>query len=89
MVSMRSNTHRAPLVAILNDDDLFEPERLAHVVSIFRERPWLGYYRNRISAIDSEGRAVPRTESTGCSWTQSSTDGSARNSIRGEGCPSA
>ncbi len=53
---------RAPLVAILNDDDLFEPERLAHVVSIFRERPWLGYYRNRISAIDSEGRAVPRTE---------------------------
>jgi glycosyltransferase involved in cell wall biosynthesis len=53
---------RAPLVAILNDDDLFEPGRLAHVVSIFRERPWLGYYRNRVQPIDSAGTPVPPEE---------------------------
>jgi glycosyltransferase involved in cell wall biosynthesis len=56
---------RAPLVAILNDDDLFEPGRLAHVVSVFRERPWLGYYRNRVNPIDAEGKPVPPEE-----WTR-------------------
>ncbi|MFZ0891548.1 MAG: glycosyltransferase family A protein [Thermoplasmata archaeon] len=53
---------RAPLIAILNDDDLFEPGRLAHVVSIFRDRPWLGYYRNRVQPIDAEGKTVPSEE---------------------------
>jgi glycosyltransferase involved in cell wall biosynthesis len=53
---------RAPLIAILNDDDLFEPGRLAHVLSIFRERPWLGYYRNRVQPIDAQGKPVPPEE---------------------------
>jgi glycosyltransferase involved in cell wall biosynthesis len=56
---------RAPLVAILNDDDLFEPERLAHAVAVFRDRPWLGYYRNRVTPIDSNGGPIPRGE-----WTR-------------------
>ncbi len=49
---------RAPLVAFLDDDDEFEPERLAAVVALFRDRPEIGYYRNRVSVIDADGRAV-------------------------------
>ena len=49
---------RAPLIAFLDDDDEFEPERLACVVELFRERPEVGYYRNRVRVVDADGRAV-------------------------------
>lgn len=49
----------APLVAFLDDDDEFVPERLAAVGTIFAERPALGYYRNRVTVIDADGRPVP------------------------------
>lgn len=52
---------RAPLVAFLDDDDLFEPTRLAHVCRVFADHPDVGFYRNRLELIDREGKPVPRT----------------------------
>jgi glycosyltransferase involved in cell wall biosynthesis len=47
---------RAPLIAFLDDDDEFVPDRLADVVARFRDDPQLGYYRNRVQVIDADGR---------------------------------
>ena len=52
---------RAPLVAFLDDDDLYEPTRLAHVRQVFDEHPDVGFYRNRVTPIDRDGRPVPRS----------------------------
>ena len=49
---------RAPLIAFLDDDDEFEPDRLADVVAVFRAHPEVGYYRNRVRVIDADGRPV-------------------------------
>lgn len=53
------NASRAPLVTFLDDDDEFEPGRLAHVVEVFGRYPDLGFYRNRVTVIDADGRPVP------------------------------
>jgi glycosyltransferase involved in cell wall biosynthesis len=50
---------RAPLIAFLDDDDQFEPDRLARVLEVFAAHPHVGYYRNRISVIDEQGKGVP------------------------------
>jgi glycosyltransferase involved in cell wall biosynthesis len=50
---------RAPIVTFLDDDDEFEPDRLERVLEVFRQHADLGYYRNRVRVIDSEGRSVP------------------------------
>ncbi|MGI0070942.1 MAG: glycosyltransferase family 2 protein [Thermoplasmata archaeon] len=52
-------TTRAPLLAFLDDDDEFEPGRLAHVVDVFRAHPEVGFYRNRVRAIDAAGNGIP------------------------------
>lgn len=52
---------RAPLVAFLDDDDLFEPTRLAHVCRVFGDHPGVGFYRNRVTVMDRDGQPVPRT----------------------------
>ena len=49
---------RAPLVAFLDDDDEFEPARLAEAVAIFRTHPEIGLYHNRILPIDTEDRPL-------------------------------
>ncbi len=51
---------RAPLIAFLDDDDLFEPTRLEHVLEVFEAHPPTGYYRNRVSVIDERGAPIPR-----------------------------
>jgi glycosyltransferase involved in cell wall biosynthesis len=51
-------TH-APLLAFLDDDDEFEPDRLERAIAVFREHPEVGFYRNRVRVIDSTGAAVP------------------------------
>lgn len=61
---------RAPYVAFLDDDDLFEPERLAHVLEVLRANPTLGFYRNRVRVIDERGDAVPPD-----SWRSLELDG--------------
>jgi glycosyltransferase involved in cell wall biosynthesis len=48
----------APLIAILDDDDQWEPDRLSIALSEFKTDPLLGYYHNRVSVIDSNGRYV-------------------------------
>jgi glycosyltransferase involved in cell wall biosynthesis len=50
---------RAPLLAFLDDDDEFEPERLADVIRCFDEHPEVGFYRNRVRVIDRHGAPVP------------------------------
>ena len=50
---------RAPLVALLDDDDEFEPDRLQAALSVFRAHPEIGLYRNRVSVIDRAGAPVP------------------------------
>jgi glycosyltransferase involved in cell wall biosynthesis len=50
---------RAPLIALLDDDDEWEPERLARVVEVFGDHPEMGLYRNRVRVIDRDGGPVP------------------------------
>ncbi len=60
---------RAPLLAFLDDDDEFEPERLATVVELFRAHPEVGLYRNRVRVIDGEGLPLPPER-----WREIETD---------------
>jgi len=53
------NSSRAPVVTFLDDDDEFEPDRLAHLVGVFAQHPDLGFYRNRVTVIDADGRPIP------------------------------
>jgi glycosyltransferase involved in cell wall biosynthesis len=50
---------RAPIVTFLDDDDEYEPERLAELLAIFGRHPDLGFYRNRVRVIDASGAPVP------------------------------
>ncbi len=50
---------RAPWIAFLDDDDEFEPTRLARIVEVVRAHPDLALYRNRVRVIDRAGRPVP------------------------------
>jgi glycosyltransferase involved in cell wall biosynthesis len=51
---------RAPLIAFLDDDDQFEPGRLAAVIEVCRAHPDVGLYRNRVDVVDRAGAAVSR-----------------------------
>jgi glycosyltransferase involved in cell wall biosynthesis len=51
---------RAPIVTLLDDDDLYAPDRLARVLEVFREHPEVGFYRNRVELVDERGGPVPR-----------------------------
>jgi glycosyltransferase involved in cell wall biosynthesis len=50
---------RAPLVAFLDDDDAWEPDRLARVAELFDQHPDLGYYRNRVRVTTDNGSPMP------------------------------
>jgi Glycosyl transferase family 2 len=52
-------TTTAPLLAFLDDDDRFEPERLARALQVFRDHPDVGFYRNRVRVIDADDRPLP------------------------------
>jgi glycosyltransferase involved in cell wall biosynthesis len=52
----------SPLLTFCDDDDEFEPNRLERVLGVFREHPDVGYYRNRVQVIDTEGRAIPESQ---------------------------
>jgi glycosyltransferase involved in cell wall biosynthesis len=60
---------RAPIVTFLNDDDEYEPDRLARVVDVFERYPDLALYRNRVSVIDADGRPQPASR-----WRVHETD---------------
>jgi Glycosyl transferase family 2 len=50
---------RAPLVAFLDDDDQFEPDRLAAALEAFHAHPEVGFYRNRVVVVDHAGDPLP------------------------------
>ena len=50
---------RAPIVTFCDDDDEFEPDRLARVLATFEAHADLGFYRNRVRVIDAEGQPIP------------------------------
>jgi len=49
----------APIVTFCDDDDELEPDRLEKMLDVFASHQDLGYYRNRVSVIDVDGRAIP------------------------------
>jgi glycosyltransferase involved in cell wall biosynthesis len=49
----------APWLTFLDDDDEFEPGRLERILSVSREHPDVGFYRNRVRVVDRAGRALP------------------------------
>lgn len=50
---------RAPIITFLDDDDEYEPERLERVLETMRAHPGVGFYRNRVRAIDENGQPIP------------------------------
>ncbi len=44
---------RGAILALLNDDDLWEPERLERVHDAFRTHPELGFYKNQVLFVDA------------------------------------
>jgi glycosyltransferase involved in cell wall biosynthesis len=53
------NASRAPIVTFLDDDDEYEPDRLERILETMREKPDVGYYRNRVRTIDGGGQPIP------------------------------
>ncbi|HXW66890.1 MAG TPA: glycosyltransferase family 2 protein [Thermoplasmata archaeon] len=50
---------RAPWIAFLDDDDEFEPDRLASALDVLRSEPGTIFYRNRVRPIDRDDRPIP------------------------------
>ncbi|MGA8302888.1 MAG: glycosyltransferase [Thermoplasmata archaeon] len=48
---------RAPLVALLDDDDLFHPGRLREVVAVAERYPEVAYYRNALAPFRTSSEA--------------------------------
>ncbi|EQD33685.1 hypothetical protein B1B_17477 [mine drainage metagenome] len=53
---------RAPLIAYLDDDDLFEPRKLAEALVVFRDHPEISFYRNRVSVVNEAGNPTEPVE---------------------------
>ena len=53
-------TH-APYIAFLDDDDEFEPGKLARALEVLRSDRELGFYRNRVRVINEAGTPVPES----------------------------
>jgi glycosyltransferase involved in cell wall biosynthesis len=51
---------RAPIICILEDDDMFEPNRLRVILNEFSADPGLGFYRNQLSFIGPGGEPLSR-----------------------------
>jgi glycosyltransferase involved in cell wall biosynthesis len=61
-ISAGVESSRGLLVAILEDDDLYEPERLLTVAEAFRADSRLSYFQNGFRIIDSSGRPRPPSD---------------------------
>ena len=51
------------VVCFLDDDDVFEPDKLERIYTGFTEHPDLVYYKNEWSLIDRDGKAVSPSRS--------------------------
>jgi glycosyltransferase involved in cell wall biosynthesis len=64
---------KAPVLAFLDDDDLFLPGRIAALDQRFQEEPRAGYYRNAIvkfSAAGDGGPTIPEGPSSPAHWVE-------------------
>lgn len=52
---------RAPIVALLEDDDRFAPDHLARALERFQSHPDTALYRNRVTVVNEQGDPVPRS----------------------------
>ncbi|MGA8605003.1 MAG: glycosyltransferase family 2 protein [Thermoplasmata archaeon] len=50
---------RGDLVAFLEDDDRFDPEKIVHVVEVFQDHPEVVFLRNRLAYIGPNGDPLP------------------------------
>src|SRR5271157_2898615 len=53
---------KGDVLFFLDDDDLFEPNRLKIILTEFDENPELGFYRNRVTFIGSNGQRLSPNE---------------------------
>ncbi|MGC2034615.1 MAG: glycosyltransferase, partial [Thermoplasmata archaeon] len=51
-----------PILVFLDDDDLFDPAKLATVLRMFQSTPELGYYHNGLRYVEEGGKTSLRTE---------------------------
>lgn len=59
MIAGAAHAARGGLLAFLDDDDVWEPGKVAQVLSVFSSRPLLGYYGHGQSVINDAGRPAP------------------------------
>jgi glycosyltransferase involved in cell wall biosynthesis len=59
MIAEAAKAARGDLLAFLDDDDIWEPDKIAHVVSVFGANPALGYYGHGQSVINDAGQPAP------------------------------
>lgn len=50
------------IITFLDDDDLYERDRLYEIYHTFTSNPDIVYFRNSISAIDESGSVIPHVE---------------------------
>lgn len=61
-VALGIDRSRGRIIAFLEDDDAYEPGRLARLLELFRADPSLGYYRNGQRKIGHDGRSLRDAE---------------------------
>jgi glycosyltransferase involved in cell wall biosynthesis len=59
MIADAARVARGDLVAFLDDDDVWEPGKVAQVVTVFGSSPQLGYYGHGQSVINDAGEPSP------------------------------
>jgi glycosyl transferase family 2 len=59
MIADATQAARGDLIAFLDDDDVWEPTKVAHVLDIFSTEPMLGYYGHGQSVINDAGQPAP------------------------------
>lgn len=53
---------RGAFLVLMDDDDVFEPGKLAHLSEVVRREPNLDYYHHECSWMDAHGTALDRTD---------------------------
>jgi glycosyltransferase involved in cell wall biosynthesis len=64
-VAMGLRACRGDVVLLLDDDDLFEPDKLRIVLDEFRANPKLGFYHNQVSFIGADGAPLAASRARG------------------------
>lgn len=59
MIADAARQARGDLLAFLDDDDVWEPGKVAQVLSVFEASPRLGYYGHGQSVINDAGQPAP------------------------------